>query len=528
MFRLTSVLAALLAAAMLSLNVSGTVAAAAPAPTTAFSGGSGNLLVDGDAEAGKCTTDLNAATTDPGWTILSGSPNVMCYPAEGVSYPATPAPGNAYFGAGPYDSSSAMTQTVPVSAAAHAIDSGTVSFDLSGWLGGQGSLPGRAQVDVRFLGRSGEELGQPAPLPTVTAADRADHTGLLARQTTGVVPGGTRAMLVTVRFLDTGGAPSYSAAAAESGSVDNLSLTLSSVIAAPQLTPPPSTVPRFDHVFMIMMENTAAGPVYSSHSQMPFLHSLMAEGTSMMNYHAVYHPSDENYLAIAGGDTYAHGATYWPDINSPEENIADELQAQGESWKVYEQGMGTPCNASPATEFEFDPYYYPDDAPFINYTDVSANATRCQDHLVDTDELAADLQKTSTTPAFSWIAPDDYYDGESSGDGNATSRAVQDGWLDETVTPILRSPAWQTQRSLLIITWDESYPPDTNTANAVAAVVVGSQGTVRAGYQSVVRYDHYSSGRTIENALGIAPLTANDEYATPFNDAFRAGAQGTS
>ena len=56
--------------------------------------------------------------------------------------------------------------------------------------------------------------------------------------------------------------------------------------------------------------------------------------------------------------------------------------------------------------------------------------------------------------------------------------------------------------------------------NRVATVVVGSQGSVRAGYASTVRYDHYSTARTIEEALGVAPFTANDEYATPFNDAF--------
>ena len=50
--------------------------------------------------------------------------------------------------------------------------------------------------------------------------------------------------------------------------------------------------------------------------------------------------------------------------------------------------------------------------------------------------------------------------------------------------------------------------------------MLGSQGLVKAGYSSMVRYDHYSSARTIEQALGLAPLTANDQYATPINDAF--------
>ncbi len=83
--------------------------------------------------------------------------------------------------------------------------------------------------------------------------------------------------------------------------LDNLSLTVSAPQPAARLVAPPSAVPHFDHVFMIMMENTNASAVLSSHSHMPFLHRLMAHGTTLANYHAVYRPSDENFLAIAGG-----------------------------------------------------------------------------------------------------------------------------------------------------------------------------------------------------------------------------------
>jgi hypothetical protein len=81
----------------------------------------------------------------------------------------------------------------------------------------------------------------------------------------------------------------------------------------------------------------------------------------------------------------------------------------------------------------------------------------------------------------------------------------------------MASPAWQTQRSLPIVTWDED---ESQADDQVAAVVAGSQGSVRAGYGDSTRYDHYSTGRTIENALGLAPITANDRYATPLNGAF--------
>ena len=41
-----------------------------------------------------------------------------------------------------------------------------------------------------------------------------------------------------------------------------------------------------------------------------------------------------------------------------------------------------------------------------------------------------------------------------------------------------------------------------------------------AGYASQVRFDHYPTARTVEAAPGLAPVTANDAYATPYNDVF--------
>jgi hypothetical protein len=486
-------------------------------------GPSSNLIADGNAEAGYCTNDWVAATTIPGWTITHGSPGVMCYGAGEFSLPG--AGGRAFMAPG-VQGDSAITQTTDVTSAAHAIDSGSVRFNLSGWLGGWTTYPGHVTVTATFLDRRDRQVGTTASLPAVTAADRNNQTKFLARSATGHVPAETRSIRVSVQFLDTA-AKGYSGRPGSAGYADNLSLTLSTPVAPPRLAPPPSEVPKFDHVFMIMMENTDYASIMADTTGMPYFHSLLAKGAPLSNYYAVYHPSDENYTAISGGDTYAQGGTYWPDFNDPNRNIADELEAQGKTWKSYEQGMGTPCNADPsswAATQAYDKYYYPDDAPFINYTDISGNAARCRAHLFDTTQLATDLKRARTTPAFSWVAPDDYYDGEASGNGNAQSRHVQDGWLQQTINPILASPAWRNQRSLLIVNWDEAYNPSTGypPGNQVAAVVLGSHGTVPAGVTSAIRYDHYSTGRTIENALGLAPFTADDRYATPF-DVFRRG-----
>ncbi|SFS00658.1 Phosphoesterase family protein [Dyella sp. OK004] len=469
---------------------------------------SANLIVGGDGEAAACSPDWNAVTTVPGWTVLHGNPSVVCYTAASFSTPNAQAQGKAFLADGPYGDST-LQQRVDVSAASTAIDTGTTTYTLSGWLGGYGIYSAHTVLSATFLDANGQPIGASAAVPTVTASDRGYKNAFLQRAISNAVPVGTRSISVLLRFVDT--SASYNI-----GYADNVSLTLSTPVPAPALTSPASNVPAYDHVFIVMMENTTYSQVIGDTTDAPFINSLAQRGTLLMNSSGTYHPSDENYLAIAGGDNFVQGAIYYPNIHVAAPHLGDRLEAMGKTWKAYEQGMGTPCN----TNKNYDSYYAPDDAPFINFTNISNDAARCQAHLVDLSQLTSDLQTAATTPNFAWLAADDYYDGEASGNGSSASLKVQDGWLQQTLQPILNSPAWTGQRSLLILTWDESADKSNSSGNHIATILVDSRGAVRAGYGSSVSYNHFHVGRTIEQALGLASLTANDTYAAPINDAF--------
>jgi hypothetical protein len=82
------------------------------------------------------------------------------------------------------------------------------------------------------------------------------------------------------------------------------------------------------------------------------------------------------------------------------------------------------------------------------------------------------------------------------------------------------SPAWRTQRSLAIITFDEDATDGQRPAQRIPTLVIASQG-VRPGYTDPTRYTHYSLLRTVEAALGLGTLTANDLYAPAFNNTFQ-------
>ncbi|MBV8529173.1 MAG: ricin-type beta-trefoil lectin domain protein [Candidatus Dormibacteraeota bacterium] len=484
---------------------------------------SANLLVDGDGSAADCSLSGYEETTIPGWTITSGGPNFTCYNATG-GFPtaSTPGaqPGNGLFTGGTRGNSS-LQQNVDVAADATAIDGGSATYNLSGWLGGWQTQNDRADVVATFVNGSGASLGS-SQIGPVTNTDRGNVTEFLQRTASGAIPAGTRSIQVVLNSIWTAGSTT-------DGYAEDLSLTVSPAIAAPSLTAPPSTVPGFDHVFLVYMENNNysassntvdGGAGIIGNSQAPYINSLLSSGALLSNYSAITHNSDPNYVAVAGGSTFGHSAGSGAPtsncittctFNAP--SLGDRADAAGKAWKQYADGANGNCDTSQHG------YYYPDDVPFYYFPTMKNSASYCQAHWQPLTSMKTDLQSASTTPNFVWFDADDCNDMESCG------IASGDTWLSSNLPAVLNSPAWTTQRSLLIITWDEDgnnspggFGP--GQTNQVATIVLGSQNTVKAGYSSTVRYDHYSTGRTIEQALGLAPLTANDTYATPFDDIF--------
>jgi hypothetical protein len=447
----------------------------------------------------RCSADPDAATTVPGWITVSGSPALRCANSLHAVWPKEHAPRVA-ISSGPYGAST-LERVIPLSTAPAAHR----RLTLSAWFAASGGGVARGVLSARFLGASGQPLGPTAVLRGPQAVAGRKSLRFEARRIVQDVP---RDAVMVELHLDLGGATahgrSYIAAA---------SLAVDPPMAFPPPSPPAVHVPAFDHVFLIMMENTDYGQLIGDRTDAPFMNSLASRGALLANYQAVYHPSDENYLAIAGGDTFVRRGVYFPHIHVAARNLADLLEAAAKTWRTYEEGMGTPCN----TTTRYDDNYEPDDAPFILFQDIQRNAALCRGHLVDLREWPRDLQHIATTPAFAWLAADDYDDGELPGNGSPKSLQVQDAWLRKTLRPLFDSAAWRDRKSLLILTWDES---DTTANNHIPTIVLGSRRTVKSGYVSHVRYDHYSTARTIESALGLPALTSNDGYARAFDDVF--------
>jgi len=496
--------------------------AAAPAGLAGSAGSAGmvsqpvagpgtNLLLNPGAQAGAASADGWDAVTIPGWQVSSGLPTVVPYGAPHLS-PATgqgPAVHGGSLFAGGAGGTARLTQAVSLrQAAGPPVATGT-RYQLSGWLGG--TARSQAAVTVAFLSATGAVLAR-----RVISHGRGNDR-LAYRAATGTLPAGTasaRVTLVLATSLTNDDGPNAPLVGYDRAVADGLRFSVSAPVRRPApLTPPAAHVPRYQHVFLFYFENEDLGAVLGNTKQAPFLNSLVPHSSVLANFFAEEHPSDANYLALAGGSAFGVPLTDPLELNPQytihARNIGDLISARHETWKTYPQSANGPCDDT------VHKYYWNDDQPMTYFADVRGRPAYCAAHLLPLPALRTDLANPATTPNFVWPAPDDCADMEGCG------IKAGDQFLQTELGAIMRSPAWRTQRSLAIITFDEDGYDYEHPAQRVLTLMLGSG--VRQGYVSHVRYTHYSLLRTIEAALGLGTLTRNDRYAQPVNDVFSPG-----
>jgi len=504
-----------LALLLLALLLAGTPALAQPAsaPTVGPVGPVGpaappgtNLLLNPQPTAGATSAQGWDAVTIPGWQVLQGLPTVVRYGTAGFpkSAGAWPA-GRGNLFAGGAGGTATLVQNVSLGPAGLA----GARYDLGAWLGG--TKTDDAELTVRFLAANGKQVAARAIGPVGRQASPV----LGYRSAAGVVPAGAttaEVVLTLATTLTDWNGPDAPQTGYDYAAAAGLSLTVSQPAPAPApLTPPAADVPGYQHVFLFYFENQDYDQVIGNTKQAPYLNSLRGQGATLTNFYAEEHPSDANYLALAGGSAFGVPLTD-PEEENPlytidAPNIGDLVDDSGESWKAYTQSANGPCDDT------VHGYYWNDDQPMLYFQDVRDRPGYCASHVVPLEELQRDLANPATTPNLAWVAPDDCADMEGCG------IAAGDEFLKTELTAIMNSPAWRTQRSLAIITFDEDAQDYQHPAQRVPTIVVASAG-VKAGYQDATRYTHYSLLRTIEAALGLGTLTANDRYAQPLNNIF--------
>jgi len=146
-----------------------------------------------------------------------------------------------------------------------------------------------------------------------------------------------------------------------------------------------SRIKNFQHVFIIMMENTSYTSLIGNPNA-PFINAAAANYGLATNYFGVTHPSQPNYIAATSGST--NGVINDNDVTINVANIVDQLEANGKSWKAYMQSYSlctTPLDHACGNQL-----YERKHNPFISYQDVQSNPARVA-NIVDFSQFATDL-----------------------------------------------------------------------------------------------------------------------------------------
>ena len=261
----------------------------------------------------------------------------------------------------------------------------------------------------------------------------------------------------------------------------------------PATAPPPAPVrasPASSHVVVLVMENKERGDVVGSPSSR-YVNALARRYAVATSSYAITHPSLPNYLALTSGST--QGITSdCTDCHVSARNVVDQLEGAHLSWRGYMEDIPSPCSAVAGAAG-----YAKKHDPFMYYDDVARTPLRCR-NVVGFDALASDLRR-GALPAFAFISPNLCHD------THDCDVATGDRFLSGLLPRVLSALG---PHGFLVLTWDEGSSDAGCCTDAhggrIATIVAGPE--VRRHARSSRPVDHYGVLRTVQNALGLAPL----------------------
>jgi acid phosphatase len=269
-----------------------------------------------------------------------------------------------------------------------------------------------------------------------------------------------------------------------------------------------ASVPQLQHVAIVTLENANYGDVIGA-PNMPYLTSLLAQGSLAGKYYANSHPSIPNYFMMTTGQAITNDDSFTDVVTT--DNVARELTATSKSWKVYAEAIPSPGYLGGDKGF-----YLRHHNPFSYFSDVQQNPMLAA-NIVPFTNLAIDLS-SGGLPNYSFIVPNAANDAHSCLDGSTLNCTLSsrlqraDLWLQTNIGPLLADPNFQ-KSGLFVIVFDESADDITNGGGHVVALLIGTH--VKAGYVgNTTSYDHRSLLSLSMKALGV-PTIPNGADAAP-------------
>src|SRR6476469_5733778 len=99
-----------------------------------------------------------------------------------------------------------------------------------------------------------------------------------------------------------------------------------------------ATVPRPDHVVLVMFENKKYSQINGS-SSAPYLNSLAGQGAKFSQSFAITHPSQPNYIALFSGSTQGVTDDSCPTRQFTAPNLGSQLLGAGLTFTGYSEDL---------------------------------------------------------------------------------------------------------------------------------------------------------------------------------------------
>lgn len=271
-----------------------------------------------------------------------------------------------------------------------------------------------------------------------------------------------------------------------------LAMSALALSATPTLGGSTPSLPRPDHIVMVIEENHSYSQIIDS-PDAPYMNRLATQGAVFTQSFGVTYPSQPNYLALFSGSTQGITDNSCPHtFTTP--NLGHALIAVGLTFAGYSEDL--PSVGSLICSVGL---YARKHNPWVNWQDSVANGLPVSANVPLTDFPT----EYSTLPTVSVIVPNQVNDMHH---GN-NPEAIQTGdrWLREHLDAYVQ---WaQEHNSLLIVTWDEDNKKENNR---IVTLFVGPM--VQTGrYEQ--RITHYNVLRTIEDLYGLPHAGASADAA---------------
>ena len=307
-------------------------------------------------------------------------------------------------------------------------------------------------------------------------------------------------------------------------------------------------VPRYAHVVVIIEENKDYGQIMDP-AIAPNIAELAKTYGLATQFFGEVHPSEGNYVALLGGDTFGihdddavickagsvdptcpgAGRAGYPDHTVTQPHLGDQLAAAGMTWKGYYEDLPAPGSmvytSDPHPENAAHPlaYYAQKHSGFLTFASAQNDPDRAK-HIVGFDQLTADLAKEAL-PSFALIVPNQCNEmhGLHGAGTPADCDILHTGALIKRgdaeivglVDRLQATAAWKSKDNMaIVITFDEGSPgsrlgccavtpdaPSNFGGGHIPTLVITNHGP--RGVADATQYNHYSLLRTFEDAFGL-------------------------